>query len=218
MKWGKSGSFQTASGSKFRIKTHTGGVGPNALETTQLTQAVTVSQTILLRILAQLAWPEKGSKDARNARLERLFLTDARGPAGDALDTIYKKLELVVNGIKAKVNVKVAPDVNHYGYIGFMPGHLGVVRGVVSRRHNLAKVDGKLSSFCDVHIDQSTLPDTVLSVITLIHEATHKYASTNDHFYLKNDGITYDGAITRAQALNNADTFAWFCYAEYDNL
>jgi hypothetical protein len=37
-------------------------------------------------------------------------LTDPAGASPDEINTIYKTLELVMNGINAKVNVKVAPD------------------------------------------------------------------------------------------------------------
>jgi hypothetical protein len=51
---------------------------------------------------------------------------------------------------------------------------------------------------------------------TLIHESTHKFASTDD-FYYKRDAEhstpwNHDsGRVTRMNGLNNADSYAWLC-------
>lgn len=222
MDWSKTGSFKTGGDSgRVRVKTQEGHPGLSQLETQQLTQAVSVSRTILPHVLGQLCWPQSGTKDARNARLSRYFLTGPGTPAPDELNTIYKTLELVKNGINAKINVKVAPDDDAYGYVGSKFGAAGALRGVFSPRHNLGTRDGKTVSRGDIHVDQDTLGDEDLMVITFIHEATHKYASAADHGksgYLDNNGLTFDApGLTKAQALKNADSYAWFCFAEYNN-
>ena len=129
---------------------------------------------------------------------------------------------MVKNGVIAKINVKVAPDDSAYGYVGFKGGAAGAVRGALSPRHNLGTRNGKVVSRGDIHIDLDTLGDEDLTVITFIHEASHKYASTADHGksgYVENDGSAYEApGLTKAQALKNADSYAWFCFAEYNNL
>ncbi|MBX9752059.1 MAG: M35 family metallopeptidase [Roseococcus sp.] len=53
-----------------------------------------------------------------------------------------------------------------------------------------------------------------IGLVTLIHEATHKYAGTVDYCYFKNDGVQPDGTFTnRLKALANADSYAWFVVA-----
>ena len=81
------------------------------------------------------------------------------------------------------------------------------------------KISGQTLSAGDIHIDQDSLDDTELSIITFIHEATHKYAGTDDYDdrgYLENDGLDFlEPGLTKTEALNNADSYAWFCYSAY---
>jgi hypothetical protein len=49
----------------------------------------------------------------------------------------------------------------------------------------------------------------ILAVVTLIHEATHKFMGTVDRFYLGMGGEIPDG-FDSEDALMNADSYAWF--------
>ena len=50
-----------------------------------------------------------------------------------------------------------------------------------------------------------------LGVITLIHEATHKYAGTRDYSYFDDDSITPESTFDdKNLALQNADSYAYF--------
>ena len=89
MNWDKTGSFKTGTDGKVRVKTKEGHQGLSQLETQQLTQAIAVSRTILPRVLAQICWPQSGTKAARNARLAHFFFTNPAGPAPDEINTIY---------------------------------------------------------------------------------------------------------------------------------
>ena len=150
--------------------------------------------------------------------MARYFKCAPGGPDQNDVNTVLKKLELVMNGINTKINLKVAADDDAYGYVGFRGGIKGVMRGVFSKRHNnIGTRGGKMVSRGDIHLDRDVLDDEGLAIITFIHEATHKYASTADHGgysgYLANDGVAFEApGLTRTQALNNADSYAWFCY------
>ena len=222
MSWSKTGSIKPPSGGKVRIKTKAGHGALSDIETSQLSQAVSTSRTILPHVLRQLCWPETATKAARNARLARYFLTDPAKPDMSDVNKIYATLELVMNGINTKVNVKVAPDDGAYGYVGLHGGAKGVIRGLFSRRHTFQKFGGKTYALGDIHIDRDTLPDADLAIITFIHEASHKYAGTDDfddRGYLENTGMAFEApGLQKHEALKNADSYAWFCFAEYYGL
>jgi hypothetical protein len=218
MSWSKTSSIQPGqSQNKVRIKTKHGEIGLTNLEQQQVGQTVYRSRSILPQVIAWLSWPNGTTKAKLNPLLQRYFLTTGNWPAPGDIETILKKLELVMNGINAKINVKVAPDDGAYGYVGYKTGISGIARGIFSGRHNFGTRNGSIVTRGDIHIDQDTLDDAQLAVITFIHEATHKYASTADHGksgYLENDGLTFEApGLTPVQALNNADSYAWFCYA-----
>jgi hypothetical protein len=66
-----------------------------------------------------------------------------------------------------------------------------------------------------IRLDDETLAGPgPLGLVTLIHEATHKYAGTIDYRYFKDDGVEPKGTFnSRAKALCNADSYAWFVVA-----
>jgi hypothetical protein len=74
------------------------------------------------------------------------------------------------------------------------------------------KIDGRY------FIDNSTGSRRAILMKTLIHEATHRFAGTEDHRYLAADGMSFqDGDATTQPidtnaCLENADSYAWFAY------
>jgi hypothetical protein len=69
----------------------------------------------------------------------------------------------------------------------------------------------------EIHLDKNTVrTDMTMAVITYIHEATHRFSNTNDYAdrgYFKSDGSSYiQPGLTWQQALNNADSYAYFVY------
>ena len=217
MKWTKTSSvIPNQGGGKVRIKTKLGEMGLTELEQEQVGHTVGTAREILQTVISQLNWPS--NLDPRlKAHMALYFKTANAGPTWTQMIAIKRKLVLTMNGISSKVNVKVAPD-EAYGYVGFKKGVKGVMRGLFSSRHNLGTRNGELVSRGDIHIDRDVLGGE-LAVITFIHEATHKYADTVDHGdsgYVDNSGSDFDApGLTTAQALNNADSYAWFCFAAY---
>lgn len=213
MSWSKTSTLAPGHGKKVRIKTKHGEMGLTNLESEQLSGIVTESRRILQQVIGWVSWPT--DRDRLNRHFGRYFLNPA--PSMNDRNECVKCLEKTMNGINSKINIKVAPDDSAYGYVGFRTGAAGALRGVFSPRHNLGKRNGGIVSRGDIHLDRDVLDDRGLAIITFIHEATHKYASTADHGdsgYLDDDGLTFSApGMTPAQALNNADSYAWFCYA-----
>lgn len=61
-----------------------------------------------------------------------------------------------------------------------------------------------------IHIYSPRLNQGRDGVRTLIHEATHKYAGTEDYHYLDGSGTPPSGFTDPQRALRNADSYAWF--------
>jgi hypothetical protein len=73
--------------------------------------------------------------------------------------------------------------------------------------------DGKTWRMGAMRIDEATLQSGDLGVVTLIHEATHKYAGTNDYCYFKDNAVDPRGTFNdKTEALKNADSYAWFVF------
>jgi hypothetical protein len=80
--------------------------------------------------------------------------------------------------------------------------------------HVLAS-DSKKYRFGAIKIAQDVLRDRVLGPVTIIHEATHKYAGTGDYWYYDDKGIDVADNSTlgnKTEALHNADSYAWFMW------
>lgn len=217
MSWDHTATVAPAHGKKVRIKTQHSELGLTDLETEQAAGVVAESRRILQQVIAWVAWPA-GNRDRLNRHFGRYFLTPA--PTNDDRNACIVVLEKTMNGVGSKINLKVtATSDDAYGYVGYETGAKGVLRGVFSPRHNLGTRGGATVSRGDIHIRRDLLAADQfgLGVITFIHEATHKYASTRDHGdsgYINNEGTDFDApGLTAAQALNNADSYAWFCYA-----
>ncbi len=219
MSWSKTGSLFSGTDQKVRIKTKQGELGLSNLEKQAAAGVVSGARTVLQAVIAWLSWPSGDAKVRRNRYMARYFLCDSARPDMGDVNTVLKTHELVTNGINTNFNLKVALDDDAHGYVGFRTGFKGVMRGVFSSRHNLGKRNGKTVSRGDIHLDRDALDDRGLAIITLIHEASHKYASTadfGDSGYLEDDGVDFEAAgLTNAQALRNADSYAWFCYNMY---
>jgi len=139
----------------------------------------------------------------------RYFLTDPKGPSDDEKQQIRRIITQTRNGLNGDVTVKVGPDAKAYGYVVNKSG-VGATKGY----HNMItrSADGNQWRVGAIHIDSDTLEDKDrLSALTLIHEATHKYAGTMDYCYFDNNSRDPDGVFTDKKfALVNADSYAWF--------
>jgi len=216
MSWSKTASIAPNNEKKVRIKTKFGEMNLTDLETESVGRAVSAARNALPKAIAVLSWPTTATRPALNAIMAKYFLIPASGATTTDINTIISKLELVMNGICTKLNVKVAPDPDAYGYVRSKYGALQLVRGAFSSRQTIGTRGGERVARGDIHLDQDVLNDDDMAEITFIHEATHKYASTADHDkrgYLEADDSGFQApGLTKAEALNNADSYAYFCY------
>lgn len=189
--------------------------------TNKLGSELANAQQLLQTTMAQLNRHELGASGKRFAA--RYFLVPDTGPSKEDLEKIKKIIEMTMNGLgSSKMTIK----------IGLMAGKNDDgsdddVHGEVTQRprsaprtkhsyHNTVRDldDGKKYVTGAIRMDQDTLlKGGRLAVVTLIHEATHKYAGTNDYCYFDDDSYTPDGTFDdKNEALKNADSYAWFIY------
>lgn len=126
----------------------------------------------------------------------KYFRCDALGPQ----DRIAKhaiamrKFRSTRTGINGVQEVKFQPIQGKDGYVG----------------------GGRLLGKNRIHLNVQTFVGgaAIYCVEVYLHEATHKYANTNDHSYLLPGYVDaeqpYQQEITTAQALDNADSYAGF--------
>lgn len=68
-----------------------------------------------------------------------------------------------------------------------------------------------------IHIAFGYLFDQEMSARTIVHEATHKFAGTDDHVYWDDHYNKWEKPLDVSKAINNADSYAMFVM-EYKNL
>jgi hypothetical protein len=171
------------------------------------------ARELLQATLAQLNNAPSGSAYKRFAN--RYFLTPTSGPSPTDLATIKSIIILTSNGLGADNTIKVGNNVGRNDKD--VHGSVSNARTADSKSyHNQVRDldDGKMYRTGAIRMDEDTLLNGGrLAVVTLLHEATHKFAGTNDYCYFKDDSYSADGDFNdKTEALKNADGYAWFIY------
>ncbi|MHB1304693.1 MAG: hypothetical protein ACYCZB_14650 [Acidiphilium sp.] len=150
-------------------------------------------------------------------------------PTSTDVTIVRETLTLIANGLNGQdLNVKVSSgNDGTIGYVNRRTSQVGSVKKLFGKKAStpgtvLAKDDGgNLAGGSgkafrgDIHIGRSRL-DTgpELSAKTIIHEASHKFASTADFgekgYTYDDDGLFREPGLTHAEALNNAESYARF--------
>jgi hypothetical protein len=131
---------------------------------------------------------------------------------GATIRTIMAKLELVKGGFNSgKLVMKTDNSSSaRLQSLGVDAGDVQYIEGYVRNGSNGTKGQ--------IHVTRDyVLNNRYQAVRTFIHEATHKFADTDDfdeQGYIFADGSDFrEPGITAAQCLNNADSYAYLCMA-----
>lgn len=135
-------------------------------------------------------------------------------PDPAAVSTVKAVLTTTSNSLRAPHGIKVRDDDDAYGYVNLAyGGRRHLTNGAVFYDR-----DGDaIHRLGEIHLDKKTVKtDMTMAVITYVHEATHRFSNTDDHDdrgYFRADGTAYvQPGLTWQQALNNADSYAYFVY------
>lgn len=150
----------------------------------------------------------------------RYFLTDEQaGPSKKDLARIWTVLRATLVGLSGDLTLKVGAEIEDgdpstMGYVMRWKGeatkaHHSYVPSLQARKFPWQKPTSYVRGA--IHITTDTVIGS-LGLVTLIHEATHKYAGTVDYCYFDDDdGMTPTSKFTnKDKALTNADSFAYF--------
>jgi hypothetical protein len=162
---------------------------------------------LLENALAALSREILGSEVQRYAK--RYFLTGKTldKADADAIKVILNKTLLGMNGSTLAVKIAAKEPGNLRGYVQ------GTTKPSTMTYHNrvVDLDDNREWRKGAIHITGARLKQGRLGVKTLIHEATHKWAGTEDYVYFHDNGWFPLGRFkSKERALRNADSYAWF--------
>jgi hypothetical protein len=127
--------------------------------------------------------------------------------------TVQGILEITINGINnGKLSLKTDNTSAHR-----FEKALGVDKGDVPYIEGYVR-NGSGGKKGDIHVTRDYIMNNRYQAVrTFIHEATHRFANTDDfdeQGYMEADGSDFrEPGITAAQCLRNADSYAYFCMA-----
>ncbi|MBX9663190.1 hypothetical protein [Novosphingobium sp.] len=137
------------------------------------------------------------------------YFKSGTGKAGD----VQAILEITINGMnngKLALKTDNTSDYRSINYFGDKKEVLPYIEGYVRNGPNGTKGD--------IHVKRDYIMNNRFQAVrTFIHEATHRFASTEDfgeQGYMWSDGSDFrEPGITADQCLRNADSYAYFCMA-----
>ena len=202
----------TVGQSKLQVRTQ------HSAHTTKITQAlvseITKARQLLATTLAQL---NAGLSPEAKKLAAHYFLTPPAGPSSKDLAFIKNIILLTSNGLGSDQTIKVGETVAKPGDNRNLGGMVAYSRAAASKPHHSTVTDlgdGSKWRTGAMQIDQAgLLGGGDWPVCILVHEATHKYAGTGDYSYFDYSGDKPLATFTdRVQALQNADSYAWFVF------
>jgi hypothetical protein len=131
-------------------------------------------------------------------------------------------------GFGGSLNLKVTVEGSAYGYVNKHDDRFGFLEKIRSKTGGKSSWNSGVDMRAqggprgtkrgDIHLDSDVIDKgPMFAALTLIHEGTHTFASTGDYCYVDEDNGQYEGPITKGEALNNADSYAYFvvgCFQE----
>lgn len=147
--------------------------------------------------------------------MDYYFVLKGIPPTAPEYATLQQVLQLTCTGLMGKdLSIKVTNKGDAMGYVNLHRG------GRSKGRWTAGTSRGEAVKRGDIHLDSDRLDTgTEDSAKTIIHEATHKFASAADYgksgYTNDEDGSFRADGLTREQALNNAESYARFVMMAY---
>lgn len=187
-------------------------------------EAVGLARIMLRQILSQMQGGPTNLTIGQLQIYDYYFVAGGAPPSGTDFDIIRTTLTLTSNGLFGTgLNLKVTMAGSAMGYVNKHDSRWGLAEKLRSKFGKPKKgwtqgvdfASGTKTHRGDIHLDSDRL-DTgpELSAKTVIHEATHKFASTCDFGtkgYTDDDTSEFRApGLTHTEALNNAESYARF--------
>jgi hypothetical protein len=167
-------------------------------DATKITDMIARARRLLFSTIAAL------NSGNANAEFARTYFTAV--PTAAEWERIKANLELIYGGLNTDVTLKLGAG-----------GHDGFVRARIFW-HGPEEYSLDYRGHT-IHVNKKRmLSNEARGVIIIMHEASHKYANTEDHgrpgYRLADDSDWAAGGLTKAEALDNADSYAHFVYRQ----
>ena len=185
-------------------------------------QAATYAATCMANTITYLNSGRPG--EMARAFMRILFLSRTATMKSD-FSTVNSVLVCTLNGMNtSSFALKIRPHKNSYGYVVKPVARKSPVpkdwhNSVTNMRDGSTRIAGA------IHLSAKLLNDADdrgRAAHTVIHEATHKYAGTEDYCYFSQqengDPKPKTDFTLRERALRNADSFAWIAFAIGDTI
>lgn len=183
---------------------------------TQATEAVTRARYMVTFVVGQLASLQTANGSAAVKTHAKYYLKRGDSLTQSDLDTIKSVLVLIQTGLGTDTNIKIVSTGDSAGYVNayrtpkkarWTPGTRTRYQDGTPHANPGAVLRG------DIHIKKTQLDRGVnLAAKTIIHEASHKFASTSDFgdrgAVWSNDVDFIDDGLQPDEALNNAESYA----------
>jgi hypothetical protein len=184
---------------------------PHDLVSNNLLTYLTKAQQWLATCIAKCG--ESPLSSFVTGKVKSCFLID---PSHEYFEAIRGNLEIISLGLALKQIYKVVEIINdNKQTYGSTPLVYGAER---TRKYHHIMMDyekEKMARYGAIKLKKALFTDGMRTYgpITLIHEASHKYAGTWDYHYFDSmNGNPPEGFDDPDNALFNADSYAWFAY------
>lgn len=187
-------------------------------------EALGLARIMLREILSVVNKGSTALTENQRAIMDYYFVFGGDPPSTNDFKVIQATLTMTANGLMGeKLNLKITEGGDAYGYVNKHDSRFGLKEKLRSglglkKSRWTPGIDyrsGTLTRRGDIHLDTDRLETgPELSAKTIIHEATHKFASTADFGekgYTDDDtGAFRAPGLKHAEALNNAESYARF--------
>lgn len=187
-------------------------------------EALGLARIMMREILSVVNKGPMALTENQLAIMDYYFVFGGNPPSTNDFKVIQATLTMTANGLMGdKLNLKVRPEDDAWGYVNKHDGRFGLkekLRSALKLKKSrwtpgIDYRSGVRTHRGDIHLDTGMLDNgPELSAMTIIHEATHKFASTadfGDRGYTDNETGEFEApGLTHAEALNNAESYARF--------
>ena len=154
---------------------------------------------------------------------QRYFRFGANGPTEAQRQHMLGVLVLTLNGLRGEKTIVVDRHAFNDGAMGWASAievpdvhYAGTKQQFPERKFHYETGTGNYRMYGELNVsDHLLFGAQKIGLVTFIHEASHRYANTEDFGPegISEDGVTFQQpGLTVAQALLNAESYGWFAY------
>lgn len=199
------------------------GANLGGLQSTQVKAAAQIVNKAIKCVLNAHTKLKRGVAGDTLRYAQRYFRFGANGPTEAHRRHMLGVLVLTLNGLQGEKTIVVDKHAFNDGAMGWasaieIPGihYTDTKQQFPERKFHYETGTGNYRMYGDLNVsDHLLFGAQKIGLVTFIHEASHRYANTEDFGPegISEDGVTFQQpGLTAAQALMNAESYGWFAY------